>query len=59
MQFAHVLLEIEVPAEPLPANFARERFLVVMRMHVECEVVDLVERFVADVTFVCLFTAVR
>lgn len=59
MQLPHVLLEIEVPAEALTADLAGERLLVVVRVHVKSEIVDLVEGFVADVALVGLFTAVR
>ena len=31
-----VLLEVEVPAEPLVAHLAGERLLLVVRVHVEC-----------------------
>ena len=41
MQLADVLLEVEVPAESFVAVFAREGLLLVVRVHVECEVVDL------------------
>lgn len=59
MQFSHVLLEIEVPAESLAADFAGEGLLVVVGVHVEGEVVNLVERLVANVALVRLFAAVR
>lgn len=59
VQLPHVLLQIEVPAEAFPADLAGERFLLVVRVHVEREVVDLVERLVAYVTLVRLFAAVR
>ena len=36
-----VLLEVEVPAESLVADLAGERLLLVVRVHVEGQVVDL------------------
>lgn len=59
VQLAHVLLEVEVAAEALATDLARERLLVVVGVHVEREVVDLVEGLVADVALVRLFAAVR
>lgn len=59
MQFAHVLLQVEVPAEPFAAYPAGERLFVVVRVHVEGQVVHLVERLVAHGTLICLFAAVR
>ena len=41
-----MFLEIKVPAEPLPAQMTREGFLIVVCVHVEGEVIDLMERFV-------------
>lgn len=58
VELPHVLLEVEVPAEPLAANGAGEGLLVVVRVHVECEVVDLVEGLVADAALVRLLPAV-
>lgn len=41
VEFPQVFLEIEVPAEPFAANVTRERFLVVVRVHVERQIVHL------------------
>lgn len=54
-----MLLEIKVPAESFATYFTGKWLLVVVRVHVESQVVDLVESFVTYVTLVCLFTAVR
>ena len=35
VEFPGVLLEVEVAAEPFLAHLARERFLLVVRVHVE------------------------
>lgn len=59
MQFSHVFLQVEVPAESLSADLAREWLLVVVGVHVEREIVNLVERLVANVALVRLFAAVR
>lgn len=59
VQLPHVLLEIEVPAEALTADLAGERLLVVVRVHVKGQIVDLVKGFVADVALVRLLAAVR
>lgn len=53
-----MLLEVEVSAEALAADLAGEWFFVVVGVHVEGEVVDLVEGFRADGAFVSLFPAV-
>ncbi len=59
VQLARVFLEVEIAAESLAADATSEGFLLVVRVHVEGEVVDLVEGFVADDAFVGLFDAVR
>lgn len=59
MQLPHVLLQVEVPAEALAAYLAGERFLVVVRVHMESKIVDLVECLVTDVAFVRLLAAMR
>lgn len=41
VEFPQVFLQVEVPAESLAANVARERFLVVVRVHVKRQVVHL------------------
>lgn len=58
MQLANVLLEVKVPAEALAARGAGEGLLVVVGVHVEGQVVDLVEGLVADGAFVLLLAAV-
>lgn len=58
VQLADVLLEIKVPAKALAARGAGERLLVVVGVHVEGQVVDLVEGLVADGAFVLLLAAV-
>jgi len=59
VQLPHVLLEVKVPAKTLAADLAGEGFFVVVRVHVEGQIVDLVKRLVTDVALVCLFAAVR
>lgn len=53
-----MLLEVKVPAEALAARGAGEGLLVVVGVHVEGQVVDLVEGLVANGTFVLLLAAV-
>ncbi len=48
VQLPDVFLQVKVPAETLAAGGAGEGLLVVVRVHVEGEVVHLVERFAAD-----------
>lgn len=43
VQFPQVFLEIEVPTEPFAAHVTRERFLVVVRVHVKRQIVHLRE----------------
>lgn len=59
VQLSHMFLEVEVAAEAFAACGAREWLLVVVRVHVEGEVVDLVEGLAADGAFKLLLTAVR
>lgn len=59
VQLADVLFQVKVPAEALPAGGAGEGLLVVVRVHVEGEVVHLVERFAADGALELLLAAVR
>lgn len=54
-----MLLEVEVSAKALAADLAGEWLFVVMGVHVESEVVDLVEGFRAHRTLISFFTAVR
>ncbi len=58
VQFPNVFLKIKVPAETLAACRTGERLLVVVRVHVKCEVVHLVEGFVADIALELFFSAV-
>lgn len=58
MKFADVLLEVKVPAEALAARGASKGLLVVVCVHVEGEVVDLVESLVADIALELLLPAV-
>lgn len=58
MQLADVLLEVKVPAEALAARGAGEGLLVVVGVHVEGEVVNLVESLVADIALELLLPAV-
>lgn len=44
VQLPRVLLQVEVPTEPLAADPTRERLLLIVRVHVKRQVVDLVER---------------
>lgn len=59
MQLPHVFLEVKIPAETFAADLAGERLLVVVRMHVKSQIVDLMKGFVADAAFVRLLAAVR
>lgn len=59
MKFPHVLLEIEVSTKALSANLTGERFFIVVCVHVEGQIVDLVESFRTDGALVSLFAAVR
>lgn len=59
MQLPHVLLEVKVSAKALATDLTGERLLVIVRMHVEGQIVDLMKRFVADVALVRFLTAVR
>ncbi len=48
MQFPYVAFQVKVPAEAFPADPTREGLLVVVRVHVEREVIDLMEGFATD-----------
>lgn len=58
MQLPHVFLQVKVPAEAFPTGGAGEGLLVVVRVHVEGEVVHLVERLAADGTLELFLSAV-
>ena len=58
MQFPDVLLKVKVSAEALAAGGAGEGLLVVVSVHVEGEVVHLVEGLVADIALKLLLSAV-
>lgn len=58
VQLANVLLEVKVPAEALAARGAGERLLVVVSVHMEGEVIHLVESLVADIALELLLPAV-
>lgn len=58
MQLADMLLEVKVPAEALATCGAGEGLLVVVSVHVEGEVVNLVESLVADIALELLLPAV-
>ena len=58
VQLAGVFLEIKIAAESLAAHAAGERLLLVVRVHVEGQVVHLVEGLVADDALVGLLAAV-
>lgn len=58
MQLPDVLLQVKVAAEAFPAGGAGEGLLVVVRVHVEGQIVDLVEGLVADGALVLLLSAV-
>lgn len=59
VQLPDVLLQVKVPAEALATRGAGEGLLVVVRVHVEGEVVHLMERLAADGTLELLLAAVR
>lgn len=58
MQFAYMFLQIEVPAEAFAAGRAGEGFLVVVGVHVEGQVVDLMKCLVTDIALELLLPAV-
>lgn len=53
-----MFFQVKVPTETFAAGRTGEGFLVVVSVHVEGQVIDLVESFVADATFELLFPAV-
>ena len=50
MKFAGVLFEVEISTESFAASRAREGFAILMCVHVECEVIDLMKRLRAHLT---------
>lgn len=58
VKLPHVLLEVEIPAEPFSAHFARVWLLVVVRVHMESQIIHLVEGLVANAALVGLFPTV-
>ena len=59
MNFSDVFLQVEISAESFLADGASIRFVVVVSVHVESEIINLVKSFVANVTLVSFFTRVR
>lgn len=53
-----MFLQVKVSAEAFPTGGTGERLLVIVCVHVECQVVHLMECFAADGTFELLFPAV-
>ena len=53
-----MLFEVEIPAEPFAAFLACKWLLIIMRVHVECQIIDLMEGFAADVALKWLFSSV-
>lgn len=58
MELPDVFLQVKVPAEAFATGGAGEGLLVVVCVHVEGQVVDLMERFAADGTLELLLAAV-
>lgn len=58
MQFPHVLFQVKVSAETLTADVASVGLLIVVCVHVEGKVVDLMERLAADAALELLLRAV-
>lgn len=54
-----MFFQIEIPTESFAADLARKWLLVVVSMHVKGQIVDLMERLVADVALIGLFATVR
>lgn len=54
-----MFFQIKVPTKAFPARPARKRLLVVVRVHVEGQVVNLVKGFAADRALELFLTAVR
>lgn len=59
MNFSDVFLQVEISAESFLADGASIRFVVVVSVHVESEIINLVKSFVANMTLVSFFTRVR
>ena len=49
-----MFFQVKVTAKPLATNVTSERLLLVMRVHVERQIIDLVECFVTYITLVLL-----
>lgn len=58
MQLSNMLFQVEISTEPFRAVLTNIGFLVGMGVHMECEVVDLVECFRANGAFELLFDVV-
>lgn len=59
MKLPHMLLQVKVPTKSLRADLALKRLLIVVRVHVKRQVVDLMKGLVTNLTFVRLLAAVR
>lgn len=54
-----MLLEVEIPTESLSADRTGKWLLIVVRVHVKRQVVNLVESLITDFTFERFLSAVR
>lgn len=58
VQFADMFFKVKIPAESLAAFLACKWLLVIMRVHVESEIVHLMESLAADVALEGLLPSV-
>ena len=47
-----MFLQVEIPTESLPTDFTGKRLLIIVGVHVESEIVDLMEGLITNVTFI-------
>jgi len=57
MQFPHVFLEVKVSTKAFATDLAGEWFLVIVCVHMECQIIDLMKRFIAYVALVRFLAA--
>lgn len=58
MQFADMLFKVKIPAESFTAFLACKWLLVIVRVHVKCQIVHLMEGLAAYVTLEWFFAGV-
>ncbi|CAL4121134.1 unnamed protein product, partial [Meganyctiphanes norvegica] len=58
MQLTHMLLQVKIPAKAFATYCTLKWLLVIVCVHMECQIINLMEGLITDMTFVCLLARV-